>query len=128
MFAGEWEYRNKELFRELTMAGKSVKAQKDLNTSAAYRLKTMQDKQDDFMKYVMLHLRLLQMVYTATNNVTRERFVSMNGVDIDYAFKVQKEYKLSIEWKSVDRSALRVFEDELEELSRAFEFVDRGDG
>lgn len=84
--------------------------------------------QDDFMKYVMLHLRLLQIAYTATNNVTRERFVSMNGVDIDYAFKVQKEYKLSIEWKSVDRSALRAFEDELEELLEGLRIILNGIG
>lgn len=61
---------------------------------------------EEFERYLMLHLRLLEYVNTGVDNRTKERYAGMPGTDIGEAFEILERYQIEPEQKPVDRAVL----------------------
>lgn len=64
----------------------------------------------EFMRYVMLHMRLLEQVETAVDNVSGIRYVSLNGVNIAYVLERGRTYTQH-DYREVSISKLEEFEE-----------------
>ncbi|XCP85057.1 hypothetical protein ABXS75_18855 [Roseburia hominis] len=75
--------------------------------------------QEEFMRYLMLHMRLPGKVYTATNSKTGERYVALAGVDIEYAFAIWQKSGIKVQPKPISREILESFEEKFPEMLNA---------
>lgn len=66
-------------------------------------------EQDQFKNYLMLHLRLLEIVYTGHLRGTRQRLVSIRELNIAYALKVQESPVSPEQQRPVTKEELDIY-------------------
>lgn len=75
----------------------------------------------EFSRYLMLRLRLLELVYTGVSQELKKRIVCLNGADVEYAYRTQGRFHMPAdEWKPVNQKALEENEEILSEWYHLF--------
>ncbi len=71
--------------------------------------------QDEFKRYLMLHMRLLEIVYTGRHMGSRKRIVSLRELNIAYAIEVQEKPVSKEQHRPVKKEELDTYGDWLTE-------------